>query len=61
MTDPATIAKSLTKAQREYIQFGPYPHWTQTRWALERRELVRGDYSLSPLGLAVRAILENEQ
>ncbi len=66
--DVARIAAGLTNAQREYIAEGPYPHWTQTRVALEKRGLSTGTrigpmtwrFHLSELGLAVRHHLQKE-
>ena len=55
--DPKAIARGLSEAQRRYIIEGPHPHWTQTRYALARRMLVKGDGTLGSLGLQVRALL----
>lgn len=54
------LAKRLSRSQREYVLEGPYPHWTQTRWALERKGIASQSHidRLSDLGLAVRARLE---
>lgn len=69
--DPAAIAKGLTKAQREAVNFRPeYGPTFGTIWAydrtlkvLDRLRLLKdrsgGWAYLSPLGLAVRAHLEN--
>src|SRR5690606_37551797 len=63
MTDKAEqIAAGLTEAQREYVLYGPYPHWTRTRKALERKgiETWTTMFTFNKLGLAVRTILERQ-
>ena len=59
MAEAKRIAAGLSKAQLEYIQFGPYPHWTLTTRALTTKRLLTktGPPALTPLGLAVRAAL----
>lgn len=68
MTDPAAIAAGLTKAQREALT-NPlktaagvvlwYDTNRHTAYALHRRDLVDDHFGLTPLGLAVRAALQN--
>lgn len=54
------IAAKLTEAQREYVLHGPYPHWTRTRKALERKgiETWATMFTLNKFGLEVRQVLE---
>lgn len=60
--DAETIAKGLSKTQREYVLHGPYPHWTKTHRALGKKGIrpLVGVRGLNDLGLAVRAILKGE-
>ncbi|RZL77247.1 MAG: hypothetical protein EOP66_09145 [Sphingomonas sp.] len=68
MTDPAAIAASLTKAQREAL-LNPleisagftlwYDTNRHTAYALHRRDLVDDHFHLTDLGLAVRQHLHD--
>jgi hypothetical protein len=40
---PPSIKAKLSEKQWEYMAFGPYPHWTQTRRALVKRGLYGDD------------------
>lgn len=85
MTDPATVAKGLTKAQREIFEFLPVgsalPAWAlradhlgvkaaadirKMPGLFEKVDMSRFGsqhwwYRYTPLGLAVRNLLEKEQ
>jgi hypothetical protein len=62
--DPAAVAKGLTKAQRRLITgdfVSPFSarSYGQLRAALVRKGLFEPVIGVTPLGLAVRAHLEN--
>ena len=75
MTDVAEIARGLSKAQREMLEKGAWPAWqrelreTRVKSAMERKGLCtfthiiagRGDFRLTPLGLAVAAHLKDKE
>lgn len=56
MTEAERIARNLTEAQREYVLHGPYPHWTRTHKALDKKGIrpLVGVRGLNDFGLAVR-------
>lgn len=58
-TEAERIAKGLSEAQRDYVLHGPYPHWTQTHRALDRKGIrpLVGVRGLNDFGLAVREVL----
>ena len=67
MTDPRTIAAGLTEAQKRMVLIAAYYRSEElrcfgrdnTKAALRRRGLMNELY-LTPLGLAVRAILQEQ-
>jgi hypothetical protein len=65
MTDPAEIAKGLTEAQRKAVRRGYLQHgrgmWPLHNALVEMGLFPHGHYHpLTPLGLSVRAVLQEK-